>query len=118
MILPPPRLTRTDTLFPYTTHFRSIRANNLLPDESAAGRLRHISVNIEKSAFHPLEVPQLIEECFDQILSTAAAIEDPFEQAFFLMVQLPYLQRSEEHTSELQSLMRISYAVFCLKKKK
>src|SRR3546814_1716921 len=110
MILPPPRLTRTDTLFPYTTHFRSILANNLLPDESAAGRLRHISVNIEKSAFHPLEVPQLIEECFDQILSTAAAIEDPFEQAFFLM-------RSEEPTSELQSLMRISYAVLCLKNK-
>jgi hypothetical protein len=73
-------------------NLHAILANNLLPDPAAAGRLRHIGVGIEKSVFHPLEVPQLIEECFDQILATAAAIEDPFEQAFFVMVQLPYLQ--------------------------
>ena len=73
-------------------NLHAILANNLLPDPSAAGRLRRIGVGIEKSAFHPLEIPQLIEECFDQILATAAAIEDPFEQAFFVMVQLPYLQ--------------------------
>jgi fido (protein-threonine AMPylation protein) len=73
-------------------NLHAILANNLLPDPSAAGRLRHIGVGIEKSAFHPLEVPQLIEECFNQILATAASIEDPFEQAFFVMVQLPYLQ--------------------------
>ncbi len=73
-------------------NLHAILANNLLPDPSAAGRLRRIAVGIEKSAFHPLEVPQLIEECFDQILATAAAIKDPFEQAFFVMVQLPYLQ--------------------------
>lgn len=73
-------------------NLHAILANNLLPDPSAAGRLRRIAVGIEKSAFHPLEVPQLIEECFDQILATAAAIENPFEQAFFVMVQLPYLQ--------------------------
>ena len=54
--------------------------------------MRHIAVGIEKSTFHPLEVPQIIEECFNQLLATAAAIEDPFEQAFFAMVQLPYLQ--------------------------
>jgi Fic/DOC family len=65
---------------------------NLLADPTAAGRLRYIAVGIERSAFHPLEVPQLIEECFDQILATATAITDPFEQAFFIMVQLPYLQ--------------------------
>ncbi len=73
-------------------NLHAMLANNLLPDETAAGRLRHIAVGIEKSAFHPLEVPQLIEECFDQILATTGAIEDPFEQAFFFMVQLPYLQ--------------------------
>lgn len=73
-------------------NLHAILSNNLLPDEAAAGRLRSIAVGIEKSVFHPLEVPQLIEECFDQILGIAAAIEDPFEQAFFVMVQLPYLQ--------------------------
>ena len=67
-------------------------ANNLLETDTAAGRLRHIAVGIHGSVFHPLEVPQLIEECFDQILATTAAIPDPFEQAFFIMVQLPYLQ--------------------------
>ena len=73
-------------------NLHAILANNLLPDHASAGRLRHIAVGIQKSVFHPLEIPQLIEECFDQILATAAAIRDPFEQAFFLMVQLPYLQ--------------------------
>ena len=73
-------------------NLHAMLAGNLLPDETAAGRLRNIEVGIERSAFHPLAVPQLIEECFDQILATTAAIDDPFEQAFFFMVQLPYLQ--------------------------
>jgi hypothetical protein len=73
-------------------NLHALLANNLLADPDAAGRLRRISVAIERSSFHPLEVPQLIEECFDQILATAAAITDPFEQALFVMVQLPYLQ--------------------------
>ena len=73
-------------------NLHALLANNLLADPTAAGRLRYIAVGIERSAFHPLEVPQLIEESFDQILATAAAINDPFEQAFFVMVQLPYLQ--------------------------
>jgi len=67
-------------------------ANNLLPDEQAAGRLRRIPVGIEGSVFHPLEVPQIIEECFDEILGKAEAIRDPLEQSFFAMVHLPYLQ--------------------------
>ena len=67
-------------------------ANNLLADPTAAGRLRHIAVGIKHSAFQPLETPRLIEQSFDQILATAAAISNPFEQAFFAMVQLPYLQ--------------------------
>src|SRR5262245_29017045 len=65
-------------------NLHAILANNLLADDTAAGRLRHIAVGIEKSAFHPLEVPQLIEECFEQILATAAVIRDPFEQALFM----------------------------------
>ena len=73
-------------------NLHALLANNLLADPTAAGKLRYIAVGIERSAFHPLEVPQLIEESFDQILATASAIIDPFEQAFFAMVQLPYLQ--------------------------
>ena len=73
-------------------NLHAILANNLLPNAQAAGRLRQIPVGIQGSVFHPLEVPQLVEECFDQILAKAAAIRDPFEQAFFVMVQLPYLQ--------------------------
>jgi Fic family protein len=73
-------------------NLHGILAQNLLPDEAAPGRLRRIAVGIEKSVFHPLEVPQLIEECFNQVLAAAQAIRDPFEQSFFAMVQLPYLQ--------------------------
>jgi hypothetical protein len=73
-------------------NLHALLANNLLADPTAAGKLRHIIVGIDGSTFHPLEVPHLIEECFDQLLATATAIRDPFEQAFFMMVQLPYLQ--------------------------
>jgi hypothetical protein len=85
-------------------NLHAMLANNLLADEAAAGRLRRIAVGIEKSAFHPLEVPQLIEECFDQILATAAAIEDPFEQSFFVMVQLPYLQPFDDVNKRVSRL--------------
>ena len=73
-------------------NLHAILANNLLADGAAAGRLRHIGVGIEGSVYHPPETPQLVEECFDQLLATAAAIEDPFEQSLFVMVQVPYLQ--------------------------
>jgi hypothetical protein len=89
-------------------NLHAILANNLLPDPSAAGRLRRIAVGIEKSAFHPLEIPQLIEECFNQILATATAIEDPFEQAFFVMVQLPYLQPFDDVNKRTHVLPRTS----------
>lgn len=79
-------------------------ANNLLPDPDAPGRLRHMGVGITGSVFHPLEVPQLIEECFDQILATASAIKDPFEQAFFVMVQLPYLQPFDDVNKRVSRL--------------
>ena len=85
-------------------NLHAILANNLLADPAAAGRLRYIAVGIERSAFHPLELPQLIEESFDQILATAAAISDPFEQAFFVMVQLPYLQPFDDVNKRVSRL--------------
>ena len=85
-------------------NLHALLANNLLADPEATGRLRRIPVAIEKSAFHPLEIPQLIEECFDQILATAEAIENPFEQAFFVMVQLPYLQPFDDVNKRISRL--------------
>ena len=85
-------------------NLHALLANNLLADPTAAGRLRYIAVGIERSAFHPLEMPQLIEESFDQILATAAAITDPFEQAFFVMVQLPYLQPFDDVNKRVSRL--------------
>src|SRR3546814_4801348 len=84
MIRRPPRSTRTDTLFPYTTLFRS-----RLGDQIYGGACRR-----------------------SERLSVGEHVPDGDRQA------AGNLDRSEEHTSELQSLMRISYAVFCLKKKK
>ena len=85
-------------------NLHALLADNLLADSDAAGRLRHIVVLIEGSVFHPLEVPQIIEECFDQILATASAIDDPFEQAFFVMVQLPYLQPFDDVNKRVSRL--------------
>jgi hypothetical protein len=85
-------------------NLHALLANNLLADAMAAGRLRHIAVGIEQSTFHPLEVPQLIGEAFDQILATAAAITDPFEQALFIMVQLPYLQPFDDVNKRVSRL--------------
>ena len=85
-------------------NLHGILAQNLLRDESAAGRLRRIAVGIEKSAFLPLEVPQLIEECFNQVLATAEAIHDPYEKAFFAMVQLPYLQPFDDVNERVSRL--------------
>ena len=79
-------------------------ADNLLADTAAAGRLRRIGVGIESSVFHPLEVPQLIEECFNRIMTKASTIKDPFEQAFFAMVQLPYLQPFDDVNKRVSRL--------------
>jgi Fic/DOC family len=73
-------------------NLHAILANNLLADDRAAGRLRHIGVGIDGSVYHPPETPQFVQECFEQLLATASAITDPFEQSLFVMVQLPYLQ--------------------------
>ena len=77
-------------------NLHALLAENLLPDPSAAGRLRRIDVAISGTVYQPLGIPQRIEELFDHMLATAAAIEDPFEQAFFVMIQLPYLQPFED----------------------
>src|SRR3546814_2031004 len=98
MIRRPPRSTRTDTLFPYTTLFRS---GDPLPGLYAAG-LDANSIWRGKSPGHGCNVGPAMVLGYIAGKSLAEA-------------QQP--ARSEEHTSELQSLMRISYAVFCLKKK-
>ena len=85
-------------------NLHALLADNLLPDPAAAGRLRQIAVGIGGSVFHPLEVPQLIEECFDQVLATASAINDPFEQGLFAMVHLPYLQPFEDVNKRVSRL--------------
>jgi hypothetical protein len=85
-------------------NLHALLANNLLADPDAAGRLRYIGVGIERSVFHPLETPQLIEECFNQILRTASAVIDPFEQAFFAMAQLPYLQPFDDVNKRMSRL--------------
>lgn len=85
-------------------NLHGLLSNDLLPDPRSSGRLRSIPVGIGKSVYHPLEVPQLIEECFIQILDTANAILNPFEQAFFLMVHLPYLQPFEDVNKRVSRL--------------
>lgn len=85
-------------------NLHALLANNLLADPDAPGRLRRIPVAIERSVFHPLELPQLIEECFHELLGKAASINDPFEQAFFVMVQLPYLQPFDDVNKRVSRL--------------
>jgi hypothetical protein len=63
-----------------------------------------MGVGIGKSTFHPLELPQLIEECFNEVLEKAATIKDPFEQALFAMVQLPYLQPFDDVNKRVSRL--------------
>jgi Fic family protein len=77
-------------------NLHALLANNLLPDPSAPGRLRKIPVGIKKSVYTPTAIPQVIEEMFELILQKAREIIDPFEQAFFIMVHLPYLQPFED----------------------
>ncbi|HEX5054927.1 MAG TPA: Fic family protein [Gammaproteobacteria bacterium] len=85
-------------------NLHALLADNLLADPQAGGRLRIRSVGIGGTVFQPLDVPQLIDECFQQILDTATAIRDPFEQAFFVMVHLPYLQPFEDVNKRVSRL--------------
>src|SRR3546814_7013661 len=103
MIRRPPRTTRTDTLFPYTTLFRSQQGVGrvLLPEADRPGQQRH-GCRLEGA---------LGSGGLDEQLEL---LHRPHRCQLLLGLD----PRSEEHTSELQSLMSISYAVFCLKKKK
>ena len=73
-------------------NLHALLSENLLADANASGRLRTKIVEIGGSVFHPLAVSQQIDEYFRIILQKGGAIRDPFEQALFLMVQIPYLQ--------------------------
>src|SRR3546814_10741623 len=110
----PPRSTRTDTLFPDTTLFRSRQHHGAQP-------LRHVEPELDAAVHNsPFSAAAKVARFRPAIEAVGLR---PFGQC---AAQLPWLWQlwqpastgSEEHTSELQSLMRISYAVFCLKKKK
>ncbi|MFT3704359.1 MAG: Fic family protein [Agriterribacter sp.] len=82
----------------------ALLSDNLLRDPSASGRLRNHPVGISKSVFTLLAIPQLIAEMFDMILEKARQINDPFEQVFFTMVQLPYLQPFDDVNKRVSRL--------------
>src|SRR3546814_4683417 len=108
MIRRPPRSTRTDTLFPYTTLFRSFQQIQKYEkglNRIGASRLQQFAqiLNVPPSYFFDgMPIDGAAQDTGDPLAAVAGDIA---------------ATRSEEHTSELQSLMRISYAVFCLKKK-
>ncbi|MFH1333806.1 MAG: Fic family protein [Pseudomonadota bacterium] len=83
----------------------ALLANNLLKDPMARGRLRQIPVGIAKSTYYPPEIPQSIEIYFEHLLHLADEIHDPFEQAFFVLVQLPYLQPFEDVNKRVSRLI-------------
>jgi hypothetical protein len=73
-------------------NLHALLSENLLADPNESGRLRSRIVEVSGTVFHPLGIPQQIDAYFRMILDKADAIEDPFEQAFFIMVHIPYLQ--------------------------
>src|SRR3546814_8254558 len=115
MIRRPPRSTRTDTLFPYTTLFRSVEVDGefrvLLaqPGDHGLGRLPEADER-QSPKLAILRLGHRVPPAGGRILERAGRRERGLGGAQAIL-------RSEEHTPELQSLMRISYAVFCLKKK-
>jgi len=82
----------------------ALLSENLLDDPGASGRLRTKIVGISGSTYHPLATPQLIEQYFGNLLDSVAAIADPFEQAFFLLVHLPYLQPFDDVNKRVSRL--------------
>ena len=85
-------------------NLHALLSDNLLPDPGASGRVRSRPVGISGTVFHPLEVPQQIKERFEEILMKASAVRNPFEQAFFVMVHLPYLQPFEDVNKRVSRL--------------
>src|SRR3546814_20206164 len=151
MIPPPPRLTRTDTLFPYTTLFRSLAGFNSNQDRALGSglsdgsplhvaRKNHVGLGADHLELVDVaERPIIIAPRFQLLEATwrIVGMSRPTGQRCMEHTDVERVRlgrrvgqykvfgdrrrrkalRSEEHTSELQSLMRISYAVFCLKKK-
>src|SRR3546814_3108569 len=112
MMRRPPRSTRTDTLFPYTTLFRSFGTRSKYM-RHMPGRLCGQTVDADGRRGFVLTLSTREQHIRrERRPATSAPIPD------FVRSHSQFTLRSEEHTSELQSLMRISYAVFCLKKKK
>src|SRR3546814_10795214 len=105
----PPRPTRTDTLFPYTTLFRSFRRQAAPELEGRLGRHHLVALAVEQQG-RDVDLGACLERGIHQVDHAVDGV-DPG------LLDEQRIARSEEHTSELQSLMRISYAVFCLKKK-
>src|SRR3546814_967448 len=124
MIRRPPRSTRTDTLLPYTTLFRSDRAaRDATRDDAFINREMELTPEIvgRVSPYHSESGLHLVQALVETAAGNDAAAGHAVA-SFIRTIERPCLERdltlrSEEHTSELQSLMRISYAVFCLTKK-
>src|SRR3546814_8126968 len=115
MILRPQTSTRTDPLFPYATLFRSGLARAFATDADI------LLMDEPFSALDPLIRGHLQDELLDlqrTLRKTIVFVSHDLDEALKIGNRIAIMERSEEHTSELQSLMRISYAVFCLKKKK
>src|SRR3546814_2661850 len=106
MIRRPPRSTRTDTLFPYTTLFRSTAASRQRQFREAVAERRRIGLDA-------VAVDVAVKRRAEIDVGAGGSLRRRRQ----LEAEQPGRRRSEEHTSELQSLMRISYAVFCLKTK-
>ncbi|MFZ2619962.1 MAG: Fic family protein [Alphaproteobacteria bacterium] len=85
-------------------NLHALLAENLLPDQQAVGRLRRGPIGISHSVYTPTAIPQVIDDCFNLILEKAQAIQDPFEQSFFAMVHLPYLQPFDDVNKRVSRL--------------
>jgi Fic family protein len=97
-------------------NLHSALAENLLPNPADEGRIRRHAVDIGKSVYRPPSAPQQIEDALDALLSKANQIRDPFEQSFFMMVHLPYLQPFADinkRTSRLAANLPLFRANLC-----
>src|SRR3546814_10319514 len=116
MIRRPPRSTRTDTLFPYTTLFRSVVPPLVMQAVEAAQAEQFLMLRVHPSVREEVAAGLGAVRQAHPAVGVIELVEDVSLDPMSCVVVSE--ARSEEHTSELQSLMRISYAVFCLKKKK
>ena len=97
-------------------NLHSALAENLLPNPADEGRIRQHAVDIGKSVYRPLSTPQQIDDVLDMLLAKANQIRDPFEQSFFMMVHLPYLQPFADinkRTSRLAANLPLFRANLC-----